>query len=83
MAAVEALKDSTTNSHTHIQFQLGPEFELECSAELLVGQFTNFAIRIAGYRTPIIPSIIAVLRARADIGTKSPYPIVVSVEKLK
>ena len=53
------------------------------SSELLAGQFTNFAIRIAGYRTPIIPSIIAVLRARADIGTKSPYPIVVSVEKLK
>ena len=59
------------------------EFNGAFVVELPVGQFTSLAIKMAGYSTPMIPSIKAVLRARADIGIKSPYPIVVSVEKLK
>ena len=42
------------------------EFNGAFVVELPVGQFTSLAIKMAGYSTPMIPSIKAVLRARAD-----------------
>jgi hypothetical protein len=59
--------------------------QLKTGATVIVGSssVTNRANNVAGYSCPITASMLQRLLAHGWTGTMSPYPVVVSVAKLK